>query len=77
MVVDVDAVELIGRDGGLDDWGVPVGAETDPADLSLGPKLFRHFHAAALPQGPVELLHGVDAVDREDVYVLHLHTARN
>lgn len=63
MVVDVDAVELLGGDGGLDHRGVPVGAETDPADLSLGPKLFRHFHAAAFPQRPVELLHGIDAVD--------------
>lgn len=72
MVVDVDAVELVGRDGGLDHWGVPVSAETDPADLSFRPKLFRYFHAAAVSQNPVELLHGVDAMEREYVHVLHL-----
>ncbi len=56
VVVYVDAVELLGRYGGLDCGSVTVRAKTDPSDLALRPKLLGHLHTAALSQRPFELL---------------------
>lgn len=76
MVMYIDGVKLPRGDGGLDDWGVSMGAETYPANLTLGPVFLQHVQAAATSYGPVELLHGVDAMNGEDVDVVHLRPNR-
>lgn len=76
MVVDVDAIELLGRYRGLDHGGVGVSAKAHKSDLSLSSKLFHDFHAAALSQRPIQRLHSVDAVERDNVHILHLMQER-
>lgn len=74
--MDVHAVEFLGRYRGLDHGGVGVSAKAHKSDPSLRPKLLHYFHAAALSQRPIQLLHGVDAVEREDVHAIHLRQER-
>lgn len=70
--MDVHAVELLGRYRGLDHGGVAVSAKAHKSNPPLRPELLHYFHAAALSQRPIQLLHRVDAVEREDVHTIHL-----
>lgn len=54
------------------DRSMRVSAEADPAYLAGSPVFFEHFQAAPFSQCPIELLHGVDAMHRENVEVVHL-----
>lgn len=56
----------------MDDGGMCVSAEADPANLAGSPVLLEHFHTAPFSQRPIELLHGVDTMHRENVDVVHL-----
>lgn len=75
MVVDVHAVEPVRGNRRMDDRGICVSAETDPAYLACSPVLFEHFQQAPFSQNPIEPLHGVNAMHRENVEVVHLRIA--
>ena len=75
MVVDVHAVESVRGYRRMDDRGMCVRAEADPAYLAGSPVLFENFQAAPFFQRPIELLHGVDAMYRKNVEVVHLRVA--
>lgn len=72
MVVDVHAVKSLRGNCRMYDSGMCVSAEADPPYLAGSPVLFEHFQTATFSQRPIKLLHGVDAMHRLNVEVVHL-----
>ena len=75
MVVDVHAVEPVRRYRRMDDRGMCVRAEADPAYLACSPVLLEDFQATPFTQRPIDPLLGVNAMHRENVEVVHLRIA--
>lgn len=70
--VEVDVVELVGFDCFDEDVGGAVGGEADEAHLALGLKFANHVEEAAGGHTGVDVIVGVDAVDREEIYVVEV-----
>ena len=70
--VDIDVIKFVGGDRVEDDVRRGVGGKAEEADAAFLLQFAGGGHAAVFPDGPIQQLAVVDAVQREQINVVQL-----